>query len=223
MHQKIDGLTDEGVPVERDSVAFVITDTKKKGAAYYDAKRTLEYIFTIFGISVTYRSFAQEEDAVFAPFEPKRSAVLFDEATGLVIGVVGEYRKAVQKAFKLADYTAGFEIDPRAVLELSQQVGRRYQPLSRYPGTERDVCFQVSEATTYAQVFDAAKAALDVTGLITAVEPLDIYQPSTGEVKNVTLRMRLGSYEKTMTNDEATTVINQVIDSVIQATDGKVI
>jgi len=223
VHQKSDGLTDENVPVERDSIALVVADSKKQGAAYYSARQTLEYVLGTLGLDATYRPFNEETDAVFAPFEPKRSAVVFDEVSGDVIGVVGEYRKAVQKSFKLPEYAAGFEIDPRVVLSLSEQVGLRYQPLSRYPGTERDVCFQVSRMTTYAQVFDATKSALSTAGLVTAVEPLDIYQPETGETKNITLRIKLASYEKTMTNEEATTVINQVIDSVIQATDGKVI
>jgi len=223
VHQKLDGLTDENVPVERDSIALVVADAKKKGDAYYDAKRTLEYVLGVYGISATYRPFSQETDAVFAPFEPKRSAVIFDELSGLVLGVVGEYRTAVQKAFKLPAFAAGFEVDPRVILELSQQVGQRYQPLSKYPGTERDVCFQVTQTVTYAQVFDAAKSALSETSLITAIEPLDIYQPDSGETKNITLRIKLASYEKTMTNDEATAVINTVIESVIQVTDGKVI
>jgi len=223
VHQKADGLTNENVPVERDSVALVITDAKKDSAAYYDAKRVLEYVLNTLGIVPHYQSLGLQTDRLYAPFEPKRSALVIDSKTNQTLGVVGEYKKAVQKAFKLPVYTAGFEIDPSEVLESSKKVGIRYQPLSRYPGTERDVCFQVAEAVPYAKVADAAQSTLDKTGLIATLEPLDIYKPEAGDTKNITLRFKFASYDKTMTNDEAATVINSVIESVIQATDGKVL
>lgn len=223
VHQKADGLTNEDVPVERDSIALIVADAKKSGAAYYEAKRLLEYTLGVVGIDVSYRPLITETDAAYAPFEPKRSAVMVDSKTNQTLGVVGEYKKAVQKAYKLPEYTAGFEIDPRVVLESSKEVGIRYQPLSRYPGTERDVCFQVSDSTTYADVADVAKRTLAETGLIATVEPLDIYKPEETATKNITLRFKLASYEKTMTNDEVTTVMDTVIKAVIDATNGKVI
>jgi len=147
---------------------------------------------------------------------------VIDQKTGRTIGVVGEYKASVQKAFKLPAHTAGFELDTRALLDLYDPIGS-YQPLSRYPGTERDVCFQVNASVTYADVEDATKSALIETGLITEVKPLDLYQPESGDTKNITVRISLVSYDKTLTGEEVTQVMSTVIDKVTEVTGGKVI
>jgi phenylalanyl-tRNA synthetase beta chain len=223
VHQKSDGTTDEQVPVENDSIALIVADAKRKGAAYYDAKHLLEYAVSTLGISLAYAPLEEGDAAVLQPFEPKRSAKVIETQSGSTIGVVGEYKKSVQKAFKLPEFAAGFEIDPRAVLKSLETVGLQYQPLSRYPGTERDVCFQVPNAVTYAQVIEPAAAALQVEGLITSVSPLDLYQAEHSDTKNITIRISVTSYEKTMTNEEVTALMNTVIETVLKATDGKVI
>lgn len=223
VHQKADGLTNENVPVERDSIALVLTSTKAKGAAYYDAKTMLEYALGVLGVVPAYQPLQDHSDAMYAPYEPKRSAIVIDSKTKQTLGVVGEFKKSVQKAFKAPEYTAGFEIDPRAVLTAVNEVGFQYRPLSKYPGTERDICFQVSHAVAYDAITGPAQKILDQSGLITTLSPLDLYQPENGDVKNITIRVGLTSYEKTMTNEEVTSVINNVIQAVTEATDGKVI
>ena len=222
VHEKSDGLNDEQVPVEKDSIAFVVTDSRKKGAAYYDAKRSLEYVLSVLGVQVRYYAL-EGESALVAPFEQKRSALIVDQKTGNTLGVIGEYKKSVQKAFKLPEYTAGFEIDPRVLLESTKAVGLQYRPLSRYPGTERDVCFQVSRSTAYDAIVTIAEQVLAETNLIANVSPLDLYQPDEGDTKNITIRISLASYEKTMTNEDVATVIDRIIEKVVEATEGKVI
>ncbi len=222
VHEKNDGLNDEQVPVESDRIAFVVTDSKKKGAAYYDAKRSLEYVLSVLGVEVEYKALAGEAP-ISVPFEQKRAAVVNDRRTGATLGVIGEYKKSVQKAFKLPEYTAGFEIDPRTLLDSVNAVGLQYRPLSRYPGTERDVCFQVSRDVAYDAIVAPAEQVLAETGLITRVSPLELYQPEEGDTKNITVRIALTSYEKTMTNEEVAAVIDRVIEKVVEATEGKVI
>lgn len=223
VHQKVDGATDEQVPVERDSIALVTTHAKAKGAAYYDAKRMLEYAVNSLGIVLMYRPLDGESDATYAPFEPKRSALVIDSKTQAILGIVGEYKKSVQKAFKLPEYTAGFEINPRELLASVKMVGIQYQPLSRYPGSERDVCFQVGQDVTYQDVVTPAEKTLAETGLITTLSPVDIYQPEDGTTKNITVRIGLISYEKTMTNEEVAAVVDKVIEAVTGATEGRVV
>ncbi|MGH7218475.1 MAG: phenylalanine--tRNA ligase subunit beta [Candidatus Microsaccharimonas sp.] len=223
VHQKSDGLTDEHVPIERDSLSLVISDGKAKGVAYYRAKHMLEYALEVLGVVPAYRPLEADVDAAYAPFEPKRSAIVFDAKTNEVLGVVGEYKKSVQKAFKTPEYTAGFEIGPRALLRSVKEVGIRYRPLSRYPGTERDICFQVAQSIPYSTIVSAAEQCLAKTELITAVSPLDMYQPEEGDTKNITIRIALSSYEKTLTNAEVTEVTDGLIAAVIEETKGKVI
>jgi phenylalanyl-tRNA synthetase beta chain len=222
VHQKSLGLTEENVPLEHDSIGFVISRAKTKGDAFYDAKSYLEYVADVLGVSLRYEALTAT-DATAAPFEPRRSAAIYDKASGEYLGVVGEYKKSVQKGFKLPEYTAGFEISPRALYDAVLKVGIRYQALSRYPGTERDICFQTSADISFQTIVTEAEAALSDTDLITSVEPLDIYQAEGIDDKNNTVKIKLVSYNKTLTNEEVTSVIDRVIERVIEKTKGRVI
>lgn len=222
VHAKSAGVNDENVPTEHDRIAFVISSHKTKGSAFYAAKAHLEYVLNGLGMQVSYNSW-DGDSSLFAPYEPKRSAAVYDQTTGALVGVIGEYKTSVQKAFKLAGYTAGFEIDPRMLLKLVQTLEPQYKPLSRYPGTERDICFQVDTSVSYESIVTEATKVLEKTHLITTLQPLDIYQAEGSSTKNITVRIQIGSYEKTMTSEEATEVMEQVIHSVIEATNGRVI
>lgn len=224
VHQKSDGLTDEHVPAELDHLGLVLTSTSKTtGAAYYDAKHILEYLLGQLNIEVEYISLENKELVYSAPFDPKRSALVKSRLTNTILGVVGEYTRPVQKAFKLQLYTAGFELNAQALAADYSEAPSVYSPLGKYPSTERDVCFQVSQATPYQVIERAAKQALGELDLVTTVEPLDIYVPKNSDVKNVTLRFSLASYKKTMTNEEITSIIDSVTAAVLQTTDGRVV
>ncbi|HEY8992289.1 MAG TPA: phenylalanine--tRNA ligase subunit beta [Candidatus Microsaccharimonas sp.] len=224
-HTKLAGLTEENVPNELDGIGFVVASSKKATSpAYYEAKQYLDYIATELGLEFVYEPL--EADAsypVTQPFEPKRSARVWDAKTRERIGVIGEFKKSVQKAFKLSGNEAGFEISPVSLLKLTATLASSYEPLSKYPSSDRDVSFQVAKSVPYGQVYDAAKNALADSTLRITVTPLDIYEPETGETKNVTLRFTLGSYDRTLTGDEVHKVMADVTDKVTTATNGKVI
>lgn len=223
-HTKIAGLNDENVPKEMDSIGFVVSRSKKgEGAPYYEAKAYLEYLQVELGLDLTFEPL--EEGATYPvtdPFEPKRSARIWDTETRERVGVIGEFKKSVQKAFKLPEYAAGFELSLRALQKIARTT-LPYIPLSKYPGTERDVCFQVKQDVTFQQVVDAAAETLKKLDLLTAIEPLDIYQPEDGDTKNITIRIKLGSYDKTLTGDEVGEVMQTLTDRVTKALSATVI
>lgn len=212
VHQKEAGLNSESVPVEADRIALTLVSKKAADAAYYQAKTTLDYVASCFGISFAYVPL-QEESAVTedTPFDYRRSAVVVDKNSGDRIGVIGEYKIAVKKAFKLPDYAAGFELDTRALYETVCQAKPQYAPLSRYPSAERDICFQVAAGSAYEELLSVVEEALRDSQLETAVEPVDIYAEDNSKTKNITLRIRLTSHDKTLTGEEAAAVIDTVI------------
>ena len=224
-HSQLFGLTAEGVPNERDSLAFVIASGKTaKSAAYYEAKQYLEYIATELGLEFSYEPLeAGAHDPLTDSFEPLRSARIQDAQTHEQIGVIGEFKRSVQKAFKLTDNVAGFEIDPKIVANLLKGHSPSYYPMSKYPGTERDICFQVATSVPYQQVYGATKAALDQSNIRIIISPLDIYQPESGETKNITLRITITACDKTLTGNEIHTIMAEVTDKVTAATQGKVL
>lgn len=222
-HEKYDGLNDEGVPVEIDSMALIIADkNSQQGAAYYQAKYLMEFLLHRLGVKLTFKPIESDnDDAFFAPFEYLRSAMVTDGDK--IIGVIGEYKKSVSKAFKLPEFAAGFEIDTMALLEAYNNTTNSYKPLSRYPATDRDVCFQVEQSVNYNQIIDAAEVALAEIELDSEITPVDIYQTENGETKNVTIRVKLISHDHTLVGEEISAAINHVTSAVVAATYAKVI
>lgn len=211
VHQKAAGLNSESVPLEADRIALTLVSKRAIGAAYYQAKTTLDYVASCFGISFAFVPL-QEESAVTedTPFDHRRSAVILDKDTGDRIGVIGEYKIAVKKAFKLPEYAAGFELDMQALYGAVHHSKPRYTPLSRYPSTERDICFQVASESTYKELLSVVEQALQDLQLETTVEPVDIYAEDNSKTKNITLRIRLTSHDKTLTSEDAAAAMDAV-------------
>ena len=224
-HVKTVGLDEDKLPFEQDHLALVVARKNTKGAAYYEARRQLEYLGSQLGLSFTFELITEPITASVnaAPFEHRRSAYVY-ASTGEPVGIVGEFKKSVANNFKLPQYTAGFVVASAELARLTEHVKPGYTPLSRYPSTERDICFQVKNETTYAEVQGAVEKGIAASGLQTEISPLDFYQSeSNADTKNITLRIRLTSHEKTLTADDATAVMNKMADSVISTLGATVI
>jgi len=222
-HRKSDGINGEGVPVEIDRLSFVgASKTNVSGAAYYRAKRFLEYLCGSFNLELDYKKLEGIDDSIALPFEPRRSALVVD-GEGNMIGIVGEYKKSVAKGFKLPEYVAGFEIDTRALFAAAKKVGKTYVPASRFPATERDICFKVGGVAQASQIINSVREGLSKTELTTSVQIIDIYQPGSGGTKNITVRIGMVSNDHTLTGDEVSVVIKTVVDSVVAQTKATVV
>lgn len=218
-HSKIFGM-DENVPRETDLLALTVKTTAG-GAPYYQAKRLLDFLGTMTGVTFSYRSIADDPGYdESAPYDHKRSAMVY--AGDTYIGIIGEYKATVKKAFKLGDGTAGFELDPHALHDAALKAGQHYTPLSKYPSTERDVCYQVQIDVTYAEIYTAAELATH-DDIRIAVTPLDIYQADGSQTKNITLRFTLTPLKKTLSSDEANAIIQIISQNVIAATKATII
>jgi len=224
VHPKQHGMTDENVPAEVDMIALTTANKKPQpGAAYYHAKKMLQYLGDSLGLDLMYAPMEADPNyPVTAPFEHRRSALVTDKKTDTFIGIVGEYKKSVARGFKLPDYTAGFEIGSPALLDAIQKLTSGYKPVSRYPSAERDICFKVVATLPYRQIVDAATQALEDTGLEITISPVDIYQAPESETKNVTIRIRFTSHQKTLTGDEVASAVTKLATSVVEVTDAVV-
>ncbi len=214
-HSKAFGM-EESVPKEADSLALTVT-TKAAGASYYQAKRLLDYLGHSLGLSFDYRPIERDsQDDGSAPYDFRRSAEVYDVASGHLIGIIGEYKPGVKKAFKLPESSSGFELDPRSLYQASIIVPNRYVALSRYPSTTRDICFKVPQEIGYKAVFDTARAVrkenIDIT-----ISPVDIYKAEESDDKQITLRFTFTPRAKTMTSDEANTLADEIIQNVVSS------
>lgn len=224
-HNKVHGLNEENIPGELNMLALTVSHKKAQGdSPFYAAKRIVDFLALSLGLELVYEPVESEPGyPVTALFEYRRSAMVTDKASGTFLGIVGEYKKSVSKNFKLPEYSSGFEVGVDALLTAVSQKKSSYKPLSRYPSTERDICFQVNENVPYAQIVTSVNEVLAQTDIETTVSPVDVYAPSEGALKNVTIRIKLTSHDKTLTGDEVTGLINTVIDATSQATGATVI
>lgn len=215
------------VPMEFNALSFVFAADEKTaknyhGAAYYQAKQYLDELLTKFGVQgVTYQSLDAVEmtdDSVIAvttaPFEPSRSAVVYDKGNQ-ALGVVGEYRQSVARALKLPSYCAGFEVG----LDLfADAEGTFYTELSRYPSVSQDISLKASGDQSYRPVFDELQASLANLAdeqLQTRLEPIDIYQKD--DAKHFTFRLTATHYQKTLQNQEVNALLDTLADRAKQA------
>ncbi len=216
---------DEGLPREFNRVSLVFAADEKAAAAnyaaapYYQAVKYLNILINHFGVAgdVQWQPLAQADfgghkaiEQMAKPFEPNRSAALVKD--GLVVGVVGEYRRAVQKALKLPAFSAGFETFHSFLAAGSQN--SNYTQLPRFPKIEQDICLKVAADMSYQEVYDFVYGeAVDKQpeDAVAGLDPVDIYQREDDpQHKQITLRLRLASFERTLTDQEVAKLLDQI-------------
>lgn len=217
---------DDKLPQEFGRVAAVYAHKRDDtDSAYYQAKRTLEYMVESIlpGATVTYTRLDRYEVPGFkpflqllTPFDPVRTAIV--EINGKLAGVVGEFRMSVRTSFKLPMQTGGFEM---FISPFTHQVNTNYAPLSRYPSLQRDVSYIVTEDTDYAAVCVASDIDMSDSIRVTEV-PVAIYQANDSGMKTITLRYTITPYDKTLSAEEASTLVQMIVDKVIAATGARV-
>ena len=226
IHKKSDGLNDEAVPVESEALSLVVANkVNQAGAPYYQAKYLLDYLSLRLGIKIVYKSIEVEpkDEPMLAPFEYRRSALVLEKNSSKVIGVVGEYKKPIVKSFKLPEFVAGFELDTKMMFEIYHNAHVAYKKLSKYPSTDRDICFRVDENIAFKQIIDCTEAALGGFELESIITPVDIYQTEGSTMKNITIRVNLVSYNHTLVGDEITKVVEAITAAVLTKTNAEII
>ena len=226
VHSK-DMLDEDGLPKEFARVALVYAASEKlageayAGAPYYQARTYLDTLLARFGVvdDIVWQPLAQADfgghsliEQMAKPFEPGRAAVLVKN--GLIVGVVGEYRRSVQRALKLPAFSAGFET---FLSFLSAGPGATYARLSRFPKVEQDICLKVSGDLPYGELFRFVQDQLEDNRpqhTDYSLGPVDIYQRQDDTAhKQITLRLTLASHDRTLTDEET----NKILDQVAQA------
>lgn len=218
-HCRKNGVDSDGVPLETESLAVVVTTQHQiKGAPYYLAKSFLDRLAKISQLALSFRVLTKTEQAdnvAFQPFNLKRSALVYATSTGKTIGIVGEYQTDTARTLKVPVNTAGFEIDLVALLEARVAINKKYSPISRFPATARDICFRLKQDILYQNVQQELQLICDaIDDYKVDFELLDNYKPSQGQWRNLTFRFQLVSFAKTITRDEANVVMEQIIEKL---------
>ena len=216
-------LDADGLPREFERLGLVVAcKNPGDGAAYYWAQQYLRELLDDLHITapVTLTKYAEYDfgdDTITAesaqPFDPERAAVV--TIGGRIAGIFGEFRADVTRAFKLPDYTAGAELSLTA-LDETAGAQAAYQPLSKYPRITRDVSLDVAAGVAFERVLNAAQVAVATrSDCMITITPVTIYQ-ATPDVshKTITLRVAMTAHDRTLTEDEATAVIDAIRQQV---------
>jgi phenylalanyl-tRNA synthetase beta chain len=208
---------DDGLPTEFEILAFVYTASsklKKGGAAYYVAHNYLQNLAIHLGVELVFTPIdTMPDEPIVKPYEQGRSAFVYLKSNDKFLGIIGELTAGTRKNLKLSDQTAAFEIDLEE-LERNRTLLGRYEALPRFPKVIQDITLKVTTAIAYQTVLQCVGEAVEAAKprqSISKLLPLSIYQKlDDADHKQVTLRLSIASYEKTMTDNEVTIVLDAV-------------
>ena len=217
------GLNEENVPIEQKKLAFVYVNNKGENA-FYQAKNYADFLFKKLGIEADFSKFNLEKSPLSTEFEAKRSAVIeiLNNGKKITLGVVGEFKKSVQKSLKLPEATAGFELDLNVLLENLVGSNVKIKNFSKFQSVERDISINIDEKREFSEIFDIFKNISDkFENIEIEVLPIDIFKNSDG-TKNVSIRFKITPFEKTLTGEEIHEIV-QKIEELAQNNGGKII
>lgn len=219
-HQK--GSMDKNdLPVESETLALVFAASNRiaakqySGSPIYQAKAYLMQMLWPVADSIRiiklndYTGKKIEHDEWLKPYDRERSGliVLGNE----VIGVVGEFPQSVTKQLKLPDFCAGFEVSTGSLT--GKISSRKYVPLSRYPSVDQDISLRVPSHVNYGELLtllDKIVGDLKPQHSYAVLQPLDIYKRAEDtEHKQITLRLTIKSYQKTLTDTEVNNMLDE--------------
>jgi phenylalanyl-tRNA synthetase beta chain len=217
------------LPEERYRLGIVLTDDVKKSdkfAPYYRAYRYLEFLLNSLGIRFRIQPInGQNEidiEQLIKPFESIRSGLIFSGDD--FIGILGEPNIKVITALKLPKKTSMIELDLTKLNELATK-RTMYTRLSSYPKIEQDLCFRLPTAVSYHDLYDRVSNLIDKfeDKIIFNLMPLDIFQQSDEHTKQITLRLSLNSYTRTLKQDDLKPLLSGLSSMVKTELSGEII
>ena len=221
--EKTLGLNEESVPFEQKKLAFIYTKNKGENA-FFEAKNYADFLFNKIGLKVEFIKFDLSKSPLSTEFEPKRSALIkVPNSEGeKILGVIGEFKKKIQKALKLPESTAGFELDLGILLENTGKTSAKIKDFSKFQSVERDISINVDESRQFAEIFDIFK---DISSEFKGVEietlPIDIFNNGDG-TKNISIRFKITPFEKTLNGDEIREIMQKIEEKAVK-NGGKII
>jgi phenylalanyl-tRNA synthetase beta chain len=176
---------------------------------FFDAKGTVELLCAVFGAAAL--EFSPSERAYLV-----RGRAADVRSAGTMLGVVGQLSPGIAEARGLPPgeeiYVA--EIDTEALARVAAADDLRAESLPRFPAIIRDVSILVDEALPAASVRGTIRAAAPPT--LASIVEFDRYQGKGVPEGRVSLSLRLTfrDPERTLTDDEAQTATERIVDAL---------
>ncbi len=188
----------------RDPFSWAGSDAR---VDFFDLKGVLEKLLDILGVQKV--SFSAESPEPY--LHPGKSArVKSGEA---LLGVIGEIHPEIQQEFDLDQPVYLFELNLDQVFALAGHRDAFFVP-SKFPAVERDSALLIDEAVEAETVLQIARKNLGKLGQDAVI--FDVYRGKgipEGK-KSLALRVRYGSTEKTLTEQEITKAHGRLVRSI---------
>ena len=149
-----------------------------------------------------------------AGLHPGRSGVLVSR--GVLVGEIGEIDPGVLDALGIRERVAWLQLDLGAALA-EPHGEHRYHPISRYPSSDLDLAFEVSDsvpASTIAAVIREAAGPLLVD-----LSLFDVFRghPVPESHRSLAYRLRLQAQDRTLTEEDLSGIQRTVVDGAASA------
>lgn len=211
-NKKYHAAADDGLPGEMNFVDFVYASKKPKdGASFFQVRRMLDHLANDLRAEFIYKPVTERLDyPVTAPFDLDRSAMV-ETTDGVFVGMIGELKQSVVRAFKLPEYTAAATLDLEGLVKIAAGSGRAYRPLSRYPSVSQDVSIKTSRDEPYGSLLAKVEGVLGDTEHDVTVQPVSVYQPKDStDSKTTTFRLVFTSHDKTLSDKDVTPIVQRI-------------
>lgn len=174
---------------------------------FFDAKGVIESIVELFKLPVP--TFIQGGVEPF--YHPGKSAAILCNSE--LIGTLGEIHPDIQESFELEKTVYYFELDSAKIASMAGSSVAIVAP-SRFPDTYRDIAMLLDLETSSAAIVSSIN-----TTRIDKIRSVEIFDLYTGDKipegkKSLAVRIRYGSYEKTLTDEEVNKVHQKIINNL---------
>jgi phenylalanyl-tRNA synthetase beta chain len=176
---------------------------------FYDLKGVLEKALATLGLNDY--AFTGGDGETY--LHPGKSAQL--RCGKAVIGCIGELHPQIQQSFDLDQPVLIFDLNLDLLFGLC---GKRpeFEFPSRFPAVERDTALLIGAEIEAAQVLDVARRNLGKYGQHTVIFDVYVGKGIPEGKKSLALRVRYGSPEKTLTEEEVAKAHGRLVNSLCQ-------
>ena len=191
----------EGEELPEESV--VLTLGVYGNADFYLVKGELETILRALRV----KNISFIADATIKTFHPGRSALIYSGDT--FIGIIGQIHPQIAKEYGLPE-TYASELELNAIIQ-TRETEQKYKALPRFPSIERDLAVVCDNEVTAAALTECI--AKSGGGLLAEVTLFDVYTgaPIPEGKKSLAFSLKLRADDRTLTDEEADTVMKTVL------------
>lgn len=177
---------------------------------FFDIKSVLERSLEVLSVDsrIEFESISSDHGFLWPG---KSSAVLVD---GNVLGVVGELHPHLLEKLEISESVYVLELDLSLLSVVYTSFERKFSPLPKFPSLRRDIALVVDDAVPVREILSVIKKT--DSGIIENAWVFDVYKGNSLEKgkKSVALSLVLRNRERTLTDEDANRVQQDVLKSL---------